>query len=74
MGSVLAQVLQYTLSAHTRNLIQFFVCSGLLEEDGSENEVKPVQQARILYRVCLDTGVYCAVCSETGQGCRASCS
>lgn len=27
----------------------------LLEEDGSEEDVKPVQQARMLYRVCLDT-------------------
>lgn len=53
-------------------LIHFFVCPGLLEEDGSENEVKPVQQARMLYHVCLDTGVYCALCTETDQGCKAS--
>jgi len=31
--------------------------SGLLEEEGSEEDVKPVQQARMLYRVCLDTGM-----------------
>jgi hypothetical protein len=30
----------------------------LLEEEGSEEDVKPVQQARMLYRVCLDTGMY----------------
>jgi hypothetical protein len=55
-------------------LIQLFVCPGLLEEDGSESEVKPVQQAKMLYRVCLDTGVCCVLCIETGQECARSFS
>jgi hypothetical protein len=47
----------------------WYSCSlypALLEEEGSEEDVKPVQQARMLYRVCLDTGMY-SVAREQDQ-------
>ena len=34
---------------------------GLLETEGSSQDVKPVQQARTLYKTCLNTGEYSGV-------------